>query len=430
MHRLTIRGKALIEGKVSETAVVVDDGTIAVISTNPGDPGGDVIDLESNQILVPAGVDLAAHYRDWGQAFKETVESGSRGALAGGITTICDMPNTVPNVNSVETIKRRVALFQQNSHCDFALSAMQPLDPAEVEGFKDAGAFAIHLFAWDVTGWNFPDELDPLPARIKHWTRLGLQGSVHVEDQSLRQTPLEPEGERYALEPMLERLDPAFKVRLRASLADSVEKINQAKNRLPNIQVQGSPHYFFVSQEEAYRKIGVAGVGAPLLGDAENLLKVQALLRQGAFDICVSDHFPHRIQDKYHEAFMRVQLWPKRGFSSIDFAYPLMLERAGLAEGARLFAENPARVLGIQKGKIAKAYEADLAVLEEGKWLVCPDEFESKGKVTPLAGAPMAYRVARTFMRGVEVYNAGKGPGMSSAGGPRVFNKIPIRKVA
>ena len=91
MHRLTIRGKALVDGRVSETAVVVDDGEIAVISTNPGDAGGDVIDLESNQILVPAGVDLAAHYRDWGQAFKETVEAGSRGALAGGITTICDM---------------------------------------------------------------------------------------------------------------------------------------------------------------------------------------------------------------------------------------------------------------------------------------------------------------------------------------------------
>jgi len=262
MRRVTIRGKALVEGKISDTAVVVEDGKIAVISTNPGDAGGEVIDLESNQILVPAGVDLAAHYRDWGQAFKETVETGSRGALAGGITTICDMPNTTPNVCTVELIKRRVALFQEKSHCDFAMNAMQPIDPAEVEGFKDAGAFAIHLFTWDVTGWNFPDDRDLLPARIKHWTQLGLQGSVHVEDQSLRQTPLESESERYALEPMLARLDPEFKVRLRVSLADSVEKINQAKNRLPNIQVQGSPHYFFVSQEEATRKIGVAGVGA------------------------------------------------------------------------------------------------------------------------------------------------------------------------
>jgi dihydroorotase len=430
MHKVTNRGRALVEGRISETAVVVQDGTITAISTNSGGAGGDSIDLQPNQILVPAGVDLAAHYRDWGQAFKETVETGSRGALAGGITTICDMPNTVPNVNTVETIERRVALFRDRSYCDFALSAMQPVNPAEVEGFKDAGAFAIHLFAWDVTGWNFPDEFDPLPARIKHWTQLGLQGSVHVEDQSLRQTPLETESERYALPPMLDRLDPEFKVRLRVSLADSVEKINQAKERLPNIQVQGSPHYFFVSQREATRKIGVAGLGAPLLGDEANLAKVQQQLRQGAFDICVSDHFPHRLQDKYHEHAVRVSLWPKRGFSSIDFAYPLMLERAGLAEGARLFAENPARVLGIKKGKIAKGYEADLAVLEEGTWLVCPDEFESKGKVTPLAGERMAYRVARTFMRGVEVYNAGKGAGLSSGGGPRTFNKIPIRKVA
>jgi dihydroorotase len=175
-----------------------------------------------------------------------------------------------------------------------------------------------------------------------------------------------------------------------------------------------------VSQEEAYRRIGVAGVGAPLFSDEANLAAVQDLLRQGAFDICVSDHFPHRLEDKYRVADVPGELWPKRGFTSIDFAYPFLLSHAGLAEGARLFAENPARVLGIKKGRIARGYEADLAILEEGDWRVAPDEFESMGKVTPLASQPMRYRVKKTYARGIPAFDRET----------RTFTKRAVRRLA
>ena len=420
MTRLTIRGRALIDGAARDTAVVIEDGSIADITGNPGDAGGDTIDLKDNEILVPAGVDLGAHFRDWEQSFKETVETGTRGALAGGITTVCDMPNTLPRVNTVENIRRRIELFKEKSYCDFANHAMPPLDWSEAAGFKAAGAFAMHLFPWNIPDWNFPKDLDPLPAQFKAYVKYGLQGSIHVEEQSLRETPMEPQSELYALKPLLSRLDPEFRVRLRTSLASSVVRINDAKSSLPNMLVQSSVHYLFVSQEEAFRKIGIAGVGAPLLADAENLTKLQDLLRQGAFDICVSDHHPHRIQDKYHEAEVPGELWPKRGFTSLDFTYPYLLSHAGLAEGARLYSENPAKVLGVRRGKIATGYDADLAILEQGDFLVCPDEFESMGKVTPLAGEPVDYRVSKTFAGGVEVFDRAS----------RSFTKRPIRRIA
>jgi dihydroorotase len=420
-----IRGRILLGGKITHSTVVIADGKIASIRSsirsNVNHIEGSVLDLGADEILVPAAVDLAAHYRDWGQALKETVQTGTRGALAGGITTVCDMPNTVPRLNTVENIQRRVGWFQENSYADFAIHAMPPIDPSEVEGFKAAGAFAIHLFPWDLPDWNFPRDLDPLPAKIKRYVELGLQGSIHVEEQSFRETPYEVEGERFALGPILNRLHPEFKVRLRMSLADSVERVNAAKEKLPHIMTQTSPHYLLVSAQQARRKIGVACLGAPLLGDDDNLVKMQELLSQGAFDICVSDHFPHRLLDKFDDTRKVLgELLPKRGFTSIDFAYPLLLSRAGLAEGCRLFAENPARVLGIQKGKIAAVYAADLVVLKEGRWQVDPDLFESKGKVTPLAAEPMQYRVMKTFMRGTQVFDFET----------RNFTKIPVKKIA
>src|SRR5262249_30136593 len=135
----------------------------------------------------------------------------------------------------------------------------------------------------------------------------------------------------------------------------------------------------------------------------------------------VSDHFPHRQLDKFDDTRkVPGELLPKRGFTSIDFAYPMMLSRAGLAEACRLFCENPARVLGIRKGKIAPGYAADVVVLKEGSWQVDPDLFESKGKVTPLVAEPMQYRVMRTFMRGIQVFDFET----------RNFTKIPIKRIA
>lgn len=421
MTRSMIRGRVYADGKIVEGVVAIADGKIASAGPNLGPIEGSILDLGADEILVPAGVDLAAHYRDWDQASKDTVEAGTRGALAGGITTVCDMPNTVPRLNTVENIERRVAWLEKNSYADFAVHAMPPVNANELDRFRASGAFAIHMFPWDLPNWNFPRDLDPLPAKISRYVELGLQGSIHVEEQSFRETPYEVEGERFALGPLLNRLHPDFKVRLRMSLADSVERVNAAKAKLPNVMTQTSPHYLLVSADQARRKVGVASLGAPLLGDDDNLVKMQNLLRQGAFDICVSDHFPHRLLEKFDDTRKVLgQLWPKRGFTSIDFAYPMMLSRAGLAEGCRLFCENPARVLGIRKGKIAAGYAADVVVLKEGKWQVDPDLFESKGKITPLAAEPMQYRVMKTFMRGIQVFDFEA----------RHFAKIPVTRIA
>src|SRR5215467_4403616 len=105
MTQSIIRGRIFADGKIAQSAVVIVDGQIASVSPNTGQIEDSMLDLETDEILVPAAIDLGAHYRDWGQAAKETVETGTRGALAGGITTVCDMPNTVPRVNTVENIK-------------------------------------------------------------------------------------------------------------------------------------------------------------------------------------------------------------------------------------------------------------------------------------------------------------------------------------
>ena len=378
------------------------------------------IDLKDNEILVPAGVDLGAHFRDWEQSFKETVETGTRGALAGGITTVCDMPNTLPRVNTVENIGRRIELFEEKSYCDFANHAMPPLDWSEAAGFKAAGAFAMHLFSVEHTGLELPKDLDPLPAQFKAYVKYGLQGSIHVEEQSLRETPMEPQSELYALKPLLSRLDPEFRVRLRTSLASSVVRINDAKSSLPNMLVQSSVHYLFVSQEEAFRKIGIAGVGAPLLADGENLTQVAGSAPPGRLRHLRlgPSPAPHPGQVSRGGGARRAVAQARLHQPGLHLSLPAVTCRAG--RGRKAVLGNPAKVLGVRRGKIATGYDADLAILEQGNFLVCPDEFESMGKVTPLAGEPVDYRVSKTFAGGVEVFDRAS----------RSFTKRPIRRIA
>jgi dihydroorotase len=140
--------------------------------------------------------------------------------------------------------------------------------------------------------------------------------------------------------------------------------------------------------------------------------------------------------DKYSTEAIPGEFTPKRGYSAIDFAYPLCLTKLGIEHACRMFCENPARHLGLQKGLIAPGYEADLAVVEQstdvaennihqsgaitpGVWRVDPATFQSLGKVTPFTGERLKYRVLKTFVRGAEAYDADTA----------TFRRVAVRRI-
>jgi dihydroorotase-like cyclic amidohydrolase len=426
MTSLIIKGAAYIGGKVQPAAVRIERGAIVDVSAREVGTADRVIALGPRQLLLPAAVDALCAMRDWGEAPRDTVETVTKAALAGGITVVCDQPNTVPRINSPELIRKRAEFVAARSYTDFGISAHPPLEPRQIEEYRDAGAFSVSLFMWDLRPWNYPRDTDDSRATFRRYAQLGLKGLVFPEELALRETPLEEQGETYALEALLRRLDPEFEVRVFATLPDSVDRMLAARPRLPRLLVQVAPHAVFMSREEGFRRIGIGAAHSPPLRPAVETTKMKRYAEEGRFDIIVSHHSPHRAADKYSSDAIPGEFTPKRGYTAVDFAYPLCLTKLGVQQTCRCFCENPARHLGLKKGLIQPGYEADLVIVEQsegiaeqnihetgavtpGVWRVDPANFQSFGKVTPFVGERLQYRVLKTFLRGEEAYDAASG---------------------
>ncbi len=410
-------------GKVSEGAIRVENGMIVEVGRADLGPADQTLTLAPGQTLVPAAIDTLCALRDWGEAERDTVETATKAALAGGITVVCDQSNTVPRLDSVELVRKRSEFVAARSYVDFGIQPHPPRDPAQLAEYRAAGAFGVSLWQWDLRPWNFPRDSDDSTATFRRYAELGLKGLVFPDELAFRETPLEERAESYALQALLRRMDPRFQARVFVTLSESVDRLLAEKERLPQLLVQIAPHYLFMSHDVAHERIGSAAAHSPPLRSAEEVARLQEHAVAGKFDIFVSHHTSHRTVDKYSSEPIPGEFTPKRGFSSVDFAYPLYLSRLGFKETCRCFCENPARHLGLRKGMIARGYEADLAIVAEstGKFergihesgglkpgvnQVDPAKFQSLGKVTPFVGERLKYRVVKTFLRGEEAYDA------------------------
>lgn len=432
---IVIKGRIFAAGAMIQGAVRIENGLITALASEDSGPADRVITLGPRETLAPAGIDTLCAMRDWSEAPRDTVETVTKAALAGGVTVVCDQPNTVPRIDSVELVRRRVQTIARRSYTDFGVSAHPPADLAQLGEYRDAGAFSVSFFQWDLRPWNYPRDIDDSAALFRRCAELGLKGLVFPDELALRETPLEDQAEARALEALLRRLDPEFSVRVFITLPDSVDRILSSRSRLPRALIQIAPHYLMMSREVGRDRIGSAAAHSPPLRPAAEVALLQDYARAGKFDIFVSHHTPHRTTDKYASDPIPGEFTPKRGYSSIDFTYPLLLSRLGFEQTCRCFCENPARHLGLKKGVIAEGYEADLVILEEegevleknihvsggiaDVWKVDPETFHSKGKVTPFVGERLRYRVVKTFLRGEEAYDA--------AGG--TFKRVDVRHV-
>ncbi len=424
---LVIRGRMLARGSVQHRTVRIRGGLISEVLDGElargRSPEVKTLDLKEDQILVPAAVDALSAMRDWGEHLRDTVETVTKAALSAGVTVVCDQPNTMPRINTPELIRKRSELCAEHSYTDFGISAHPPVEPSRIGEYRDAGALSLTLFTWDLRPWNEPRDTDDSTARFQQYAKLGLQATIFVDEHALRETTLKEESETYALEALLRRLVPDLHCRLYVTLPESVERIRSAKDRLPNVQAQTAPWWLLISRESAYAKIGSAAFMTPPLRSQPATDRMRALAAEGALDIVISHHCPHRTVDKYSAEPRPGEFTPKAGYSTMDYTFPLLLTRLGIEQACRLYCENPARALGLKKGLIAPGYEADLAVLQTAPelsaaenvhvrgevvadpWRVDPSDFHSKAIVTPFIGDRLQYRVIKTFIRGEEAFD-------------------------
>ena len=419
---LMICGRAYADGEVRERAVKIENGRIAAILEADDRTVGSRIELGVREILLPSAIDLQCAMRDWGESERETVETCTRAALAGGVTAVGDQSNTVPRIDSVELVRKRSADVAEKAFCDFGIAGHPPVNPAELDSYRAAGAFSVQFWPWDQRPWRYPRDTDDSQQYFRRCAQLGLKGLIVVDELAFQGTVLEEEGERYALEALLRRLDPAFQARVAVTRPDSVETLLAHRERLPNMRIQVPHHSLFVDRESAFGKIGSSAFHVPPLRSTEEVDRMQELAAQGKIDVVVSFHAPHRLPDKYSTEPIPGEFTPKAGYSAVEAAFMYTLTKLGIETGCRCHCSGPAEHLGFDAGEIEVGNEANLVIVEEdeglpeqnihvtgsagkGVWKIDPSRWHTMARVTPFVGERLKYRVAKTFIRGVEVYD-------------------------
>ncbi len=348
----------------------------------------------AGMLVTPGLVDLHVHFRDPGQTHKETLETGSRAAAAGGFTAVCCMPNTTPAADSaaaISQIHRRgkelglVNLFQFG-----ALSKAQRGESlADLSSMAEAGAPA---FSDD--GRTLADCALMREAVVKT-KELGLFISDHAE----------PEAEIVERDIALARETGCHIHLQHISLKESVRQLREAKRGGVNITAETAPHYFALTKD-ALRVFGPNAKMNPPLGTESDRLAILEGITDGTFDCIATDHAPHSAEEK-----SRPLKAAPNGIIGLETAFAVsytVLVRGGyigLEKLIRLMSVNPANILNTAHRGLAPGAAADLAVFDVGNaYRVDASRFASKGRNCPFDGMKAYGKTKLTVLGGKIVY--------------------------
>jgi dihydroorotase (multifunctional complex type) len=389
---LALHGRAYV-GEVADRWVFIKGGVIAKVSSEPVGRAAATVELGRDQILIPGATDLHVHLRDWSQAEKETVETGTKSALVGGVTTVAEMPNTVPSLGSPELVEARADLLRHRSYADFAIHAAPPSAASEFAKLKKAGAFGLKVY---------PPDLPRFETVLRGARAAGLKVAVHAEEESMVFSDRPAGAELVAVRKVLEQVGRRSQVRFaHLSTWEAAREVVESKRTHSGLTIEVAPHHLFIDRRTAAARIGAASKVNPPLRSLANSRAMVRLLGEGVFDFYATDHAPHTLDDKLTKG--------APGFPGLEIALPLFLTRTeNLGLACRMFCQAPAAYLGLKKGRVHPGYFADLAVLSRRRWTVDPSRFVSKGRVTPFAGEELRYAVDHVFLRGSTVYDEGR----------------------
>ena len=408
------------------TDIYVKDGVIAEIGKNndlDGVENVQVIDA-TGKIVAPGLVDMHVHLREPGQEYKEDIETGTRAAVYGGVTSVACMPNTDPvcdNETVVRYIKERAKeVGYANVYPVGAISkGLEGQYLSEIGEMVFNGAVAI-------TDDGKPVENSALMRRAMQYSDMfDITVISHCEDMALGEGDMN-EG-AVATEMGLRGISPAAEEVMAArdilvaesvgcrvhiahiSTKNTVELIRQAKKRGVKVTCETCPHYFSLT-DEACRGYNTNAKMNPPLRTAEDVLAIKEGLKDGTIDCIVTDHAPHHPDEKECEFG-----YAKNGIVGLETSLGLgikCLVKEGYLTMSQLIekmSKNPSEVLGIAKGTLGVGYGADIVIFDpETSWTVDIKELHSKSKNSPFNGFELYGKPEYVLVNGKVVINSGE----------------------
>jgi dihydroorotase len=418
---LLIRGGTVVDpasGMHARRDVLVRDGKIAAVAEaigKEGASGATVIEAE-NCLVVPGLIDMHVHLREPGYEYKETIETGTRAAVAGGFTTVACMANTDP-VNDSAAVTEYILDRAQVA----GLARVYPIGAvskdlkgeqlAEIGEMHRAGIVAVSDDGMPIMNGGL------MRHALEYTAMFGLPVSVHEEDRTIAGEGVMNEGVESlrlglkgvpaaAEEAMIAR-DLALLARTggrlhiaHVSTAGAVDLIRAAKGRGLPVTAEVTPHHFTLT-EAAVADYNTNAKMHPPLRTQGDVDAVRRALADGTIDAIASDHAPHHRDGKEVE-FDRAL----NGVIGLETTLGLALQMAAEAKialdvviGAMTVA--PARILGLPLGTLAPGAAADITVVDPTRrWRVQAARFQSKARNTPFEGMQLQGQAIATIVGG------------------------------
>ena len=369
--------------------VGVTGGRIAAIGSLSGEKAAEIFEAKGLHVL-PGAIDSQVHFREPGNAHKEDLETGSRAAILGGVTSVFEMPNTSPPTTSRAAIDDKLGRAKNRMHCDYAFYV--GATPANVGALAELerlpGVCGVKAFLGSSTGSLLLSNPDDILAALKAGRR---RVAVHSEDEDRliarkafaehgkpQTHPVwrDAETARASTERVLALAKKAGRRLhvLHVTTADEIPLLAAAKDFAT---AETTPQHLTLSAPECYERLGTYAQMNPPIRDESHRAALWAAVREGVIDVIGSDHAPHTREEKD-------KIYPDTpsGMPGVQTLVTLLLDHVAkgnltLERFIDLTASGPQRIFGIAgKGRIARGYDADFTIVDlnlsrtiENKWI-------------------------------------------------------------
>ena len=376
-------------------------------------------------VALPGMVDPHVHFRDPGQTQKEDFYSGTASALAGGTTTILDMPNNVPPVSSIARLKEKVALAKKKAVCDYGLyfGAAPQNQEVAAEAVKNPAVCGVKVYLGSSTGdllvehlADFEKHLATLPATFPVCVHAEDDHEIRklTEEYKKRDSKGKVDYHNIIRSPITAAIsaeaacDAASKAHrgvhlCHASTKAELDIVATYKNGGVPVTIEVCTHHLFLTEHDA-RALGNYGKVNPPLRSRVDMAAVWDELSKARspIDCIASDHAPHTRKEKEQDYWQAPS-----GVPGVQMRVPLMLDAANrnllsLAQMVRYCATNPARIFGLStKGVLAGGFDADIVLIDLKKERTVRAEDQlSKCGWTPFEGRKLHGSIEKTILGG------------------------------
>lgn len=431
MRKLIEGGTIVNEGRTFDGSIVVDGKDIIAVTegkNRPEVPVDETIDA-SGCFVLPGVIDDHVHFREPGLTEKADIDSESRAAAAGGVTSYFDMPNTVPQTTTLEALDEKFSLAARKSHVNYSFFFGATNDNShlfsQLDGTRIPG---VKLFMGSSTGNMLVDRREALD-RI--FATAGLPIMVHCEDTAIINRNMAHAKALYGDDPVVSH-HPEIRsaeacyesTRLAVELARShnaqlhvahlttereLQLIPAQASHLQRITAEATVSHLYFSDRD-YARLGTRIKCNPAVKTERDRDALQQAIADGRISVVATDHAPHLLSQKEGGCVRAASGMPMLQFSLVTMLELVDRGVLTIERLVELMCHNPALIFGVEgRGFLRPGYRADIVLVRPGRaWTVTSSCIESRCGWSPMEGHTYLWQVQQTLCNGHTVYSRGR----------------------